>query len=85
VEAESWQPAFAPQATSDAIQKSGDPDAYAKDMRTRVLYALGPNPSIRQRGKVRADLQRIKKSVPPALYQKYLCDLEFGKPCTAVQ
>jgi len=56
-------------------------EGIIKDVRKRTLHFLGPNPSTKHRQKVAADLQKLKGSIPAALYKKYLCDLETGTPC----
>src|SRR5262249_13675063 len=81
VEGEPWQEAFKPGAMARDIATSKDPEAYVKDIRRHVLYVLGANPTPKQRAKVAADLQKLKPSIPAALYQKHLCDLETGRPC----
>jgi hypothetical protein len=81
VESERWQEAF--KNLSADITGSQDPDLYVKSMRQRVVHVLGPNPTPQHRAKVIADLLQVKPSVPPALYQKYLCDLETGNACPA--
>jgi hypothetical protein len=60
---------------------SGNPEPMIKDLRKHVLKELGPQPTEKHRRKIALELQELKKSVPPALYKKYLCDLETGKPC----
>ncbi|GJG88861.1 hypothetical protein tb265_40420 [Gemmatimonadetes bacterium T265] len=75
VEGERWQDAFAP------ARLRGASDAFVAGLRTRVLAVLGAHPSAATRAKVRADLARVKASLPPALYQHHLCDLETGRPC----
>lgn len=62
--------------------RSGNPEPMIKDLRKHVQELLGPQPTEKHRRKVALELQELKKSIPPALYQKYLCDLETGKPCT---
>src|SRR5262249_32309247 len=81
VEGERWQETFKPGAMSREIAVSKDPDKYVKDLRRRVLHVLGPRPTPKQRAKVAADLRALKPSIPAALYQKHLCDLETGRPC----
>jgi hypothetical protein len=83
VEAERWQDAFKPGRLSAVITRSQDPDLYVKSLRQRVVHVLGTNPTPKYRAKVRADLLKVKPSIPPALYQKHLCDLETGQACAA--
>ena len=52
-----------------------------KDLRKHVQALLGPNPTEKHRRKIALELRELKKSVPPELYRRYLCDLETGKPC----
>jgi hypothetical protein len=82
-ESEPWQDAFKPGALARDITGSADSDGYVKSMRQRVLKVLGPKPTPKYREKVKADLLKVKPSIPAALYQKYLCDLETGQACPA--
>jgi hypothetical protein len=61
--------------------RAGNPEPMLKDLRKHVQQLLGPQPSEKHRRKIALELQELKKSVPPTLYQKYFCDLETGKPC----
>jgi hypothetical protein len=63
--------------------RSGNPEPLLKDLRQRILKSLGPKPTEKHRRKIAQELKELKKSVPPALYRKYLCDLETGKVCPA--
>ena len=85
VESERWQRAFRADVMAHDIAVSKDRDKYVKDLRRRVLHILGPNPTAKERAKVAADLRKLKPSIPAALYQKHLCDLETGRPCPAVK
>ena len=78
---DTWQE----EATTAKLQqqmRSGNPEPMIKDLRKHVQELLGPAPTEKHRRKVALELQELKKSIPPALYRKYLCDLETGKPCT---
>jgi hypothetical protein len=78
---DTWQE----EATTAKLQqqmRTGNPEPMIKDLRKHVQEMLGPKPTAKHRRKVALELQELKKSIPPALYQKYLCDLETGKPCT---
>jgi len=77
---ELWQEALTTSNLSQAMRE-GNLEPMIKDLRKHVLSLLGPHPSDKHRRKVALELLELKKSVPPALYQKYLCDLETGQPC----
>lgn len=79
-EVDPWQAALATPSLGQEM-RAGNPEPMLKDLRQHILQALGPNPSEKHRRKIALELQELKKSVPPALYRKYLCDLEAGKPC----
>jgi hypothetical protein len=79
-EVDPWQSALATERLGQEM-RAGNPEPMLKDLRKHVLEALGPQPSEKHRRKIALELQELKKSVPPALYRKYLCDLETGKPC----
>lgn len=79
-EVDPWQAALATPSLGQEM-RAGNPEPMLKDLRQHILQALGPNPSEKHRRKIALELQELKKSVPPALYRKYLCDLETGKPC----
>lgn len=79
-EMDPWQSALATSRLGQEM-RAGNPEPMLKDLRKHVQEALGPRPSEKHRRKIALELQELKKSVPPALYQKYLCDLETGKPC----
>lgn len=81
-EVDPWQSALATPRLGQEM-RAGNPEPMLKDLRQHILQALGPNPSEKHRRKIALELQELKKSVPPALYRKYLCDLETGKPCPA--
>jgi hypothetical protein len=81
-EMDPWQSALATSRLGQEM-RAGDSEPMLKDLRKHVQQSLGPNPSERHRRKIAIELQELKKSVPPALYRKYLCDLETGKPCPA--
>lgn len=78
---DTWQE----EATTAKLQqqmRSGNAEPMIKDLRKHVQELLGPQPTPKHRRKVALELQELKKSIPPALYRKYLCDLETGRPCT---
>jgi len=79
-EMDPWQSALATERLGEGM-RAGNPEPMLKDLRKHVLKLLGPRPSEKHRRKIALELQELKKSVPPALYRKYLCDLETGKPC----
>jgi hypothetical protein len=79
-ELDPWQSALATARLGQEM-RAGNPEPMLKDLRKHVIQALGPQPSAKHRRKIALELQELKKSVPPALYKKYLCDLETGKPC----
>ena len=79
-ELDPWQEALATPRLGQEM-RAGNPEPMLKDLRKHVQQALGPQPSEKHRRKIALELQELKKSVPPALYKKYLCDLETGKPC----
>lgn len=56
-------------------------EAFAKALRKRVAYALGPKPTAAHRRKVAKEIQGLKTSLPAPLYKKYFCDLETGRAC----
>ncbi len=64
--------------------QSNDAKAFAQQLRKRILKQYGGIPRAAERGKLVFRLQQIKPSIPPAIYQRYLCDLETGKPCPAL-
>jgi len=78
---DTWQEALTTAKLGPEMRR-GNPEPMLKDLRKHVLELLGPRPTEKHRRKVAMELQELKKSVPPALYRKYLCDLETGKPCT---
>ena len=75
-----WQSALATARLGQEM-RAGNPEPMLKDLRGHIQKALGPRPSEKHRRKIALELLELKKSVPPALYQKYLCDLVTGKPC----
>jgi len=79
-EVDPWQ---LPTAQLRPAMAAGNPEPMLKDLRQHILKSLGPQPSEKHRRKIALELQELKKSVPPELYRKYLCDLETGKPCPA--
>lgn len=79
-ELDPWQSALATERLGQEM-RAGNPEPMLKDLRKHILKSLGPQPSEKHRRKIALELQELKKSVPPALYRKYLCDLETGKPC----
>lgn len=81
-EVDPWQSALATSRLGQEM-RAGNPEPMLRDLRRHVLQSLGPNPSEKHRRKIAIELRELKKSVPPALYRKYLCDLETGKPCPA--
>ena len=82
VEPERWQETFKPGKLVDGLARSKSPDAFMKDIRRHVENVLGTNPTPQLRAKVAADLRKLKPSIPAALYQRYWCELETGRPCT---
>ena len=84
VESERWQEAFKQVQLVDALVPSKNPDTFLKDIQRHVQHVLGANPTPKQREKVAADLRKLKPSIPAALYQKYLCELETGQRCNGV-
>jgi hypothetical protein len=83
VESELWQDAFEPAALALHLAEPKNAENVVKTLRAQALQMLGAHPTPRQRTKVKADLQKLKPSIPVALYQKFLCDLETGQPCPA--
>jgi hypothetical protein len=81
-ELDTWQEQLATSRLGPEM-RSGNPEPLLKDLRQRILKSLGPKPTEKHRRKIAQELQELKKSVPPALYRKYLCDLETGKACPA--
>jgi hypothetical protein len=75
-----WQEAVTTAQLGKAM-RAGNPEPMLKDLRQHVQALLGPRPTPKHRRKVALELQELKKSVPPGLYKKFLCDLETGKPC----
>ena len=74
---------FEPAALKLNMQKAtvADQEALVVALRKHALAVLGPNPTAAQRAKAARELVAIKPSIPAALYKKYLCDVETGRPC----
>ena len=79
-EEESWQARSTTANLGEELRTPGG-EAMVKALRARILRILGPNPTAKHRRKVALELKELKKSVPPELYRKHLCDLETGAPC----
>ena len=75
-----WQEELTTGRLSEQM-RTGNSEPMVKDLRKHVQALLGPNPSEKHRRKIALELRELKKSVPPELYRKYLCDLETGRPC----
>ena len=79
---ESWQ-ANSTTARLGSELRTPEGEAMVKALRARVRQILGPQPTAKHRRKVAMELRELKKSVPPELYRKHLCDLETGTACPA--
>ncbi len=72
--------ALAPGRLSTTLQAT-DVEVFAQQLRKRILAQYGKTSTEASRRKLVFRLHQIKASLAPAIYQKYLCDLETGKPC----
>lgn len=65
--------------------QSEDPARFAFELRKHILTLFGGIPTAAERTTLVRRLQQIKPAIPPAVYQKYLCDLETGRTCPLIR
>jgi hypothetical protein len=73
---------YLPPSPAHRLQQLGKTPAFVPNLHVSITdhpdaVRLGA------RRKVAIELRELKKSVPPKLYRKHLCDLETGAPCPA--